>query len=114
MADGEAGGGGMTASGKGFLWGVMKCPKIDAVLLINKGVLGTSLMVQWLGLYLPTREVRVQSLVEELRSDIPRGRKTKTYNRNNTVTDSIKTLKNWSTSKNKNTTKPKRVLLGFL
>ena len=80
----------------------------------NKRVLGTSLIVQWLGLCLPTQEVRVQSLVEELRSNLPCCQKTKTYNRNNTVTNSIKTFQNWSRSKNKNTKKPKRVLLRFL
>ena len=35
----------------------------------------------------------VRSLVRELRSHMPRGQKTKTENRSNVVTDSIKTLK---------------------
>ena len=40
--------------------------------------LGTSLEVQWLRLCLPTRGVQVRSLVEELRSYMPWGQKTKT------------------------------------
>ena len=35
----------------------------------------------------------VRSLVRELRSHMPRGQKTKTENRSNVVTNSIKTLK---------------------
>ena len=38
----------------------------------------TSLVVQWLRLCLPMQEVRVRSLVGELRSHMPRGQKTKT------------------------------------
>ena len=38
---------------------------------------GTSLAVQWLRLHLPMQGVRVRSLVWELRSHMPRGRKTK-------------------------------------
>ena len=37
--------------------------------------------------------VQVQSLVGELRSDMPRSQKIKTENRNNIVTNSIKTFK---------------------
>ena len=36
---------------------------------------GTSLAVQWLRLRLPMQGVQVQSLVRELRSHIPRGKK---------------------------------------
>ena len=50
-------------------------------------------MVQWLGLQLPMQGVQVWSLVGVLRSHIPGGKKTKTYNRSNIVTNSIKTLK---------------------
>ena len=51
---------------------------------------GTSLAVQWLRL--PMQEVWVRSLVRELRPHTPRDQKTKTQNRSNIVTDSIKTL----------------------
>ena len=50
-------------------------------------------MVQWLRLCLPMKGVAVQSLVGELRSHTPHGEKPKTLNRNNIVTNSIKTLK---------------------
>ena len=53
----------------------------------------TSLAVQWLRLYFPMQEVQVQSLVRKLKSHMPRSQKTKTSNRSNTVTNSIKTLK---------------------
>ena len=43
-----------------------------------KKELGTSLVVQWIRLHLPMQGVRVQSLVGELRSHVPRGQKTKT------------------------------------
>ena len=39
------------------------------------------------------QRVQVQALVGELRSHMPQGQKTKTENRNNIVTNSIKTLK---------------------
>ena len=45
---------------------------------IKKNEIGTSLLVQWLRLRLPMQGVRVQSLVGELRSHMPRGQKTKT------------------------------------
>ena len=50
-------------------------------------------MVQWLRLRLPKQGVQVRSLVGELRSHMPRGQKTKTKNRRNIVTNSIKTKK---------------------
>ena len=50
-------------------------------------------MVQWLRLPLPMQRVRVQSLVRKLRPHMPRGQKTKTYNRSNIITNPIKTLK---------------------
>ena len=40
--------------------------------------LGTSLMVQWLGLCLPIQKMWIQSLVGDLRSHMPHGRKYKT------------------------------------
>ena len=43
----------------------------------------------------------VRSLVGKLRSHMPHGQKTKTQNRSNIVTNSIKTFKKWSTSKKK-------------
>ena len=49
---------------------------------------GTSLVGQCLRLHLRIRGLRIQSLVRELRS-----KKTKTENRSNIVTNSIKTLK---------------------
>ena len=58
----------------------------------------TSLVVQWFRLHLPVQGEQVQSLVGELRSHMPQGQKTKTQNRSNIVTNSIKTLK-WFTSK---------------
>ena len=54
---------------------------------------GTSLMVQWLRLHHPMQGVWVWSLVQELRSHMPRGQKNKTWNGSNVVTNSIKTLK---------------------
>ena len=38
---------------------------------------GTSLVVQWLRLYLPVLGVQIQSLVRELRSHMPHGQKRK-------------------------------------
>ena len=38
---------------------------------------GTSLVVQWLRLYLPVLGVQIQSLVRELRSHMPHGQKGK-------------------------------------
>ena len=49
--------------------------------------------VQWLKLYLPTQGVRVCYLVGELISHMPRSQNTKTENRNDIVSDSMKTLK---------------------
>ena len=59
--------------------------------IFRKGA-GTSLVVQWLRLRLPVQGVRVRSLVGELRSHMPGGQTTKTQNRSNIVTKSIKTL----------------------
>ena len=58
-------------------------------------------MVQWLGLHLPMQGVWVQSLVGELRPHMPPSWRTKRENRSNIVTNSIKALKKWSTSKKK-------------
>ena len=63
--------------------------------------LGTFLVVQWLKLCLPTQWVYVQSLVRALRSHMPCGQTTKTWNRSNVVTNSIKTFKKWSSWKKK-------------
>ena len=52
-----------------------------------KGILGTSLVVQWLKLHLLMHGVLVQSLVGDLRSHMPRGQKTKTLNRSNIFTN---------------------------
>ena len=57
----------------------------------KKSTTGTSLVVQWLGLHLPKQRVQVQSLVGELRSHMSCSQKTRTQNRNNAVTNSIKT-----------------------
>ena len=54
---------------------------------------GTSLMDQWLWLHFPMQKVPIRYLVEELRSPMPRSRKTKTWNTNNSVTNSITILK---------------------
>ena len=53
--------------------------------------MGTFLVVQWLRLCLPMQRVWILSLVGEVRSHIPRGQKTKTWN--SIVKNSIKTLK---------------------
>ena len=54
-----------------------------------KGILGTSLVAQWLKLHLPMHGVLVESLVGDLRSLRPRGQKAKTLNRSNIFTNSI-------------------------
>ena len=46
---------------------------------------------------LPMQGVWGQSRVRELRPHMPHGQKSKTQNRSNIVTDSIKTFKKWST-----------------
>ena len=51
----------------------------------------TSLLVQWLGLCLPTWGIQVQPLVRELRSHMPLCQEAKTLNRSNSVTSSRKT-----------------------
>ena len=53
----------------------------------------TRLVVQWLRLRLPMQEVGMWPLVRELRAYTPLGQETKTENRSNIVTNSIKTLK---------------------
>ena len=55
---------------------------------------GTFLVVQWLRLHLPTWGLWVWSQVRELRSHMLHDQKTKTQNRNNTIKNSLKTLKN--------------------
>ena len=47
-----------------------------------------------MGLHLPMQRVCVRSLVGELICRMPPGQKTKAQIRNNTVTNSVKTLKN--------------------
>ena len=54
---------------------------------------GTSLVVQWLRLHLPAHGVWVWSLLGEQRSHMHCSQKTKTENRSNIVTNSIKALK---------------------
>ena len=51
---------------------------------------GTSLVVQWLSVYLPMQRTQVQTLVRELRSHTPHVQTTKIENRAN----SVKNLKN--------------------
>ena len=53
----------------------------------------TSLAAQWSGLCLPMLGVQVRSLVGDPESRVPSDQKTKTWNRSNIVTKSIKTLK---------------------
>ena len=53
----------------------------------------TFLVVQWFRLRLPMQGVQVWSLVGELGSYMPPGQKTKTWNKSNIVTNSIKDLK---------------------
>ena len=67
--------------------------------------LGTFLVVQRLRLCLPMQGVWVWSLVGELSSPIPHSQKTKTWNRSNIVTNSIKTLKVVHIKKKKKTYK---------
>ena len=56
---------------------------------------GTSLLLQWSRLYLTMQGVPVQSLVWELKSHMPQSPPNQNINsRSNTVTNSIKTLKN--------------------
>ena len=59
---------------------------------------GISQAVQWLRLHLPMQEVWLQSLIEEVISHLPHHQKAKTLKkkereRNNILTNSIKTLK---------------------
>lgn len=72
--------------------------------IVKTSVSGTSPVVQWLRLPLPMQGVRVPwlgslvgfpagCLVGERRSHMPCGQNTKTQNRSNTVTHSIKTSK---------------------
>ena len=68
----------------------------------------TSLVVQWLRLPFPMQEVWVQSLVRELRSNMPQSQKPKTSNRSNIVTNSIKTLKMVHIKKKNNKTNFKK------
>ena len=68
---------------------------------VKKWTSRTSLVVQWLRLPFPMQEVWVQSLVKELRSNMPHSQKPKTSNRSNIVTNSIKTLKTVHIKKNK-------------
>ena len=46
--------------------------------MLQKGNMGTSLVVQGLRIRLPVQETRVRSLVEELRSHVPGGGKVRT------------------------------------
>lgn len=62
-------------------------------LLKKKKKGGTSLAVQWLGLYLLTHRVRVQSLVRELRSHVPQGPKIQNSNQLQYCKNSIKAFK---------------------
>lgn len=58
----------------------------------HNSTFGTCLVVQWLlGLCLSMQGMLVQSLVGELRSNMPHHQKNKTENRNDNVTNSIKT-----------------------
>ena len=57
------------------------------------GFKGTFQEVQWLRLHFPMPGACVRSLVGELRSHMPCGQKTKKENRNDIVTNSIKTFK---------------------
>ena len=59
----------------------------------NTGFPETSLVVQWLRLRLPMQRLWVRSQVGELKSHMPRSRKSKTSNISNIVTNSINTLK---------------------
>ena len=57
------------------------------------GRAGTSLVDQWLRLRLPIEGVSVLSVVGELGSYMSPGQKTKTQNRSNLVTNSVKSSK---------------------
>ena len=63
--------------------------------ILRRSLWGTSLVVQGLGFCLPMQGVQFPSLVGELRPDMPLGQKTKTANRNNIVTNLIKTFKKY-------------------
>ena len=52
----------------------------------------TELVIQWLRLCIPAQGVQVESLVGELTFHMPRGQKSKIYNRSNIVTNSVKTF----------------------
>ena len=77
-------------------------------LVYKKPTTGTSLAAQWLRLCLPLQGLWVQSLFGQQRSHVPRGQKSKTWNRNNTLTDSIKTLKIVHIKNKKNRKKKKK------
>ena len=81
----------------------MQAPQNEKQILVKNRYRGTSLLVQWLRLHLPMQGVQVQSLARELGSHMPCGRKTKTWNRNNILTNSIKTLKMVHIKKKKRT-----------
>ena len=51
--------------------------KYNQSLVLQKFMMRTSLVVQWLRLHLPKQEVWVQSLVRVLRPHTPRGQKIK-------------------------------------
>ena len=60
---------------------------------LKKVLVGTSLVVQWLRVRLPTQGMKVPSLVGEPRSHMPQNQKNKNMkNRSSIVADSIKTL----------------------
>ena len=68
-------------------------PCYESIIMSKTKSLGTSKEVQWLRLCLPKQGMQVQSQVGELSSHMPLGQKTRTYNRSNITTNSIKTLK---------------------
>ena len=60
---------------------------------LKKVLVGTSLVVQWLGVHLPKQGMKVPSLVREPRSHMPHNQKAKNMkNRSSIVADSVKTL----------------------
>ena len=59
----------------------------------RENVVGTSLVIQWLRLHVPKQGMQVRSLARKLRPHKHWGQKTKMWNRSNTVTNTIKTLK---------------------
>ena len=77
-------------------------------------MLGTSLVAQWLRLHLVLQGVQVWSLVREIRAHLSQGQKPKTQNRSNTVTNSRKTFKKWSTFKKKSLEKRKTKFMKWL